>query len=313
MGPVDQATSLTIGSNSDAMSLSVLKLRDDRSNWSDYLPRVERALGAKGLWRHVLGTAIAPKPYALASGVPVLPDGRTPATEEQIESKESRIADFERKEYLAQHVILSTTSTRLGVKIKSLKSAKEMWDVVVMDVTTKSTLYILDAEDQLSSMKLADNDDPKEHLSELKQHFQTMLQRHENLLKMGSEISEMHFNTMIMSSLPESYRPTLQTITASKRVSTLTSGDGSTSKKMKSSDLIAFLIEEAQHRVINDERNKNSEQALAAKGEGKDKALSADSEITCHNCSNKGHKKADCWAKGGGKEGQGPRDRRAHV
>ena len=104
MGPIDQATSLTIGSNSDATSLSVPKLRDDRSNWSDYLPRVERALGAKGLWRHVLGTAIAPKPYALVSGVPVLPDGRTPAMEEQIESKESKIADFERKEYLAQHV-----------------------------------------------------------------------------------------------------------------------------------------------------------------------------------------------------------------
>ena len=167
MGPIDQATSLTIGSNSDTTSLS-------------------------------------------------LPDGRTPATEEQIESKESRIADFERKEYLAQHVILSTTLTRLGVKIKSLKSAKEMWDIVVMDATTKSTLYILDAEDQLSSMKLANNNDPKEHMLELKQHLQTMLQRHENLLKMGSEISETRFNAMIMSSLPESYRPTLQTITASE-------------------------------------------------------------------------------------------------
>ena len=109
MGPIDQATSLTIGSNSDATSLSVPKLCDDGSNWSDYLPRVERALGAKGLWRHVLGTAIAPKPYVLVSGVPVLPDGRTPAMEDQIESKESRIADFDKKEYLAQHVILSTT------------------------------------------------------------------------------------------------------------------------------------------------------------------------------------------------------------
>ena len=296
--------------------MSVPKLCDDRSNWSDYEPRVERALGAKGLWRHVVGTAIPPKPYALLSGVPVLADGKTPASEDQIESKESKIADFDKREYLAQHIILSTTSTRLGVKLKALKSAKEMWEVVTTDATSKSTLFILDAEDQLSAMKLADNDDPKEHLTELKQHFQTMQHRHENILKMGSVISDTRFNTMIMSSLPESYRPTLQTITAAERASVLTGG--SAPKKMKSSDLIAFLIEEAHHRVINDERTRNSEQALAAhtkrKGKGKathgktdEKALNADSEIVCHNCKRKGHKKVDCWSEGGGKAGQGPR------
>ena len=35
----------------------------------------------------------------------------------------------------------------------------------------KSTLHSLDAEDQLASMKLADNNDPQTHLSELKAHF----------------------------------------------------------------------------------------------------------------------------------------------
>src|ERR1700719_3163858 len=98
MGPTDQTTSLTLGSNSDSTSLSVPKLRDDGSNWPNYQPRIERALGSKGLWRHVVGTAIAPKPYQLLSGVPVLADGKTPATEDQIESKESKIADYDKKE-----------------------------------------------------------------------------------------------------------------------------------------------------------------------------------------------------------------------
>ena len=40
------------------------------------------------------------------------------------------------------------------------------------------------------------------------------------------------------------------------------------------------------------------------------KALNADSETICHNCKRKGHKKADCWAKGGRKEGQGPRQKK---
>ena len=103
----------------------------------------------------------------------------------------------------------------LRIKLKSLKTMKEMWNIVKMDATLKSTLYILDAEDQLSSMKLKDNEDPATHFSKLKQHFQLMLQQHENLMKIGSEISETRLN-MMMSSLLESYRPTLQTITASK-------------------------------------------------------------------------------------------------
>ena len=173
MGPADN---LTLGLNSDSMSLSVPKLHDDGSNWADYKPRMERALGAKGLWRHIVGTAIALKPYAVVAGVPVLADGITQASDDQVESKESKIVDYNKKEYLAQHIILSTTSMQLRIKLKSLKTTKEMWDIVKTNATSKSTLYILDAEDQLSSLKLEDNEDPATHLSELKQHFQLMLQ-----------------------------------------------------------------------------------------------------------------------------------------
>ena len=119
-----------------------------------------------------------------------------------------------------------------------------------------------------------------------------------------------------MTSLPESYCPTLQTITAAERANTLTGGS-----KKKADDLIAFLMEEAHDRVINDERSRGSEQALAAhakkkekgkpnRAKGDDKALNADSGVTCHNCKKTGHKKADCWAKGGGKEGQGPKQKK---
>ena len=118
-------------------------------------------MGSKGLWRHIKGTAIAPKPYTLDHGILVLSDGQMPAMEEQIEARESKIMDYDKWEYLAQHVILSTTSTHLGSKIKNLKMAKEMWDMVKADATTKSTLFLLNAEDQLTSMKLADNTDPK--------------------------------------------------------------------------------------------------------------------------------------------------------
>ena len=70
------------------------------------------------------------KPYTNVNGVHVLLDGKTHATEEQIMEREEKIDEYEWKENTAQHIILSTTSIRLGTKIKNLKSAKEMWEEV---------------------------------------------------------------------------------------------------------------------------------------------------------------------------------------
>src|ERR1700678_1226379 len=197
MGPETTMISQTSSTNSDSTLLAVPKLRDDRINWSDYYPRIQNAMGAKGLWRHVLGTAIAPMPYVIRKGAPMLADGTTPATEDQIEAKESKIIEFEKKEYFARHILLSTTSTCLGARVKNLKTAEAMWKVIMDDATSKSTLYLLDTEDQLSSMKLPDNDDPKTHLSKLKLHFQTMQHHRENLIKIGSSMSEQRFNIII--------------------------------------------------------------------------------------------------------------------
>ena len=104
-------------------------------------------------------------------------------------------------------------------------------------------------------------------------------------------------------------------ITAVEQASTLLGT--SSSRAMKPDDLITFITEEAQHRVINDKCTKNMESTLAALGKkqrtrkhrsnrGKEKPTPG---ATCENCKNAGHTKADCWAKGGGKEGQGPRGR----
>ena len=144
--------------NSDTMTLVVPKLHDNGSNWADYEPCIQRARGSKGLWRHVEGTAIAPKLYALVTRVPVLVDGTTQATEDQIEAREMKIIDYDKRKYLTQHIILFMTSTHLSNKIKNLKTSHDMWDAVKVDAMTKSTLFLLDMEDQLASMKLAEND-----------------------------------------------------------------------------------------------------------------------------------------------------------
>ena len=46
---------------------------------------------------------------------------------------------------------------------------------------------------------------------------------------------------------------------------------------------------------------------------GKKKKSKMDSDENCGNCRKPGHSKEECWAKGGGKEGQGPRQKKSKV
>ena len=91
----------------------------------------------------------------------------------------------------------------------------------------------------------------------------------------------------------------------------MSSNSGGQTSRMKHNDLIALILEEAQHHVINDERSKIAETALAAytkKGKqnksGKKKKSEKLSESTteeCNNCGRPGHTTIDCFSKGGGK------------
>ena len=77
------------------------------------------------------------------------------------------------------------------------------------------------------------------------------------------------------------------------------------SRAMKADDFIAFIIEEAQHHVINDNHTKSGESALAAQTKNNERSKGK-KKITCENCGRSGHGKPDCYQKGGDKEGQAP-------
>ena len=73
----------------------------------------------------------------------------------------------------------------LFLSVLTMFHSKQVWSrtVVKVDAATRSTLYLLNTKDQLTSMKLADNNNPKSHLAEVKQHFQLMMEHHDNLIK----------------------------------------------------------------------------------------------------------------------------------
>ena len=93
--PRSTMSDIAITSTSQS-SFVIPKLCDDGSNWVDYEPRVKNAMGAKGLMKYAKGRAGQPTPLTIVDNVPMSRDDPTvAATEEQIESAEKKMDDYE--------------------------------------------------------------------------------------------------------------------------------------------------------------------------------------------------------------------------
>src|SRR5882757_11246195 len=142
---------------------------------------------------------------------------------------------------------------------------------------------------------------------DIKVHFSEQLRLRESLAGMGTMIEDRDFYTIILGSLPETYRPLVSSINAAAKIA---------QKPLTPHELLNVITEEYEHRQLSERRTakkggNSAFTAKAAKGKGRESANSsqANQDVTCHNCECKGHYKSDCWRKGGGKEGQGPKQR----
>ena len=63
----------------------------------------------------------------------------------------------------------------------------------------KSTLFLIDAEEQLMSMKLGENEDSKTHLAKIKQHFELIMKNGFNIGRYTSKHTNNEFLTFIIS------------------------------------------------------------------------------------------------------------------
>ena len=108
---------------------------------------------------------------------------------------------------------------------------------------------------------------------------------------------------MLVGSLPKTYDTHLSAIMATMNV---------LGKALDPDALIQCVGDEYDRRAIANGTGKGKSQDVALyagdkSGRGK---KGKKTDLECFNCHKKGHKKADCWAKGGGKEGQGPRSQK---
>jgi hypothetical protein len=110
---------------------------------------------------------------------------------------------------LTQSTSSFQTLPRLSSKIKGLTAAKEMWDAVKLDVSTKSILQQINILEQLQEMHCSENADADAHLLKITEHFRLMEERRDQLATMGSPVPEASFLALVLKSVPASYCPTV--------------------------------------------------------------------------------------------------------
>src|SRR5271169_5314140 len=101
-----------------------------------------------------------------------------------------------------------------------------------------------------------------------------------------------------MRSLPSSYKSFVDSFWGMQTSSDL--------KTIKSDKVITRILSEFRRRRSDKERD-DWELANSAVVRGKRTSKKRNPDIECLNCHKKGHSQAQCYAKGGGSEGQGDR------
>ncbi|KAJ7167946.1 hypothetical protein C8R46DRAFT_819447, partial [Mycena filopes] len=166
-------------------------LQDDSSNWVHYSEIMTTHAKAKGLHRHLGGTARAPADITQdVTGDWYLPGSITPLTDDEVEAHQKKEDDYEMKEAKLRDLIYQTVSTTRFSQIKDQKTAHEVWNKLVELNENRGDMVQLNTLTRLQQMRCGDDDDLQKHLAD-------MSELKDILAKMGNPLSDMQFTAYI--------------------------------------------------------------------------------------------------------------------
>ncbi|OJA11038.1 hypothetical protein AZE42_07195 [Rhizopogon vesiculosus] len=162
---------------------AVPKLTD--RNWVEFKTKTVMSLTARGLNRHLTGTVKVPKPLKLsADGTKtLLDDGKTEATEAEIETNLTLVDMHEQKEALAIQHLYATVPNSVMIQVQNKGSVAEIWKAICLIYEGKSDMVQVDTRARLQSMKCSKKDDVKSHLT-------SMMVLREELAGMGAPVDD---------------------------------------------------------------------------------------------------------------------------
>jgi transposase InsO family protein len=254
---------------SEDTKLTVPKLSSDGSNWVIYRNRLVYTLNAHGLDIHL--TQDAPTQEYIDGGDI---GGLTPE------------ARWRKEEGNVKTVIGTSVPDDVFNRISEGGTAKGVWDALKQDYEDRSLMTTVELVRRFRTKKCGEKEN-------VRTHFQELSDLRDQLAAIGKSVDDSDFTATLLASLPPSYVHACTAINSSARLGAVT---------LTPSIAKEIVLEEYQRRVAADPKNESHDEAFNADPQKKKKR-----DVECFNCHKRGHVKAECYAKGGGQEGQGPK------
>ena len=209
-------------------------------------------------------------------------------TAEMVSKRDKEIEKYNEMDEEALGRISERIHAKFHNKIVDCLTAKECFKIIKEINSTASIHGMIRTRAAFTTSYCAESDDVTEYLGKL-EGYQRKLKGTQ------AEIGSTELIVKIMATLPQSWKAFTDSLRARPHIF---------------EDYDAFATSIIQESFLKEQlQPKEVRSALKAttikKGRNTSKARF---EGSCHNCGKKGHKMTDCWAPGGGKEGEFPRN-----
>ena len=253
---------------------NIMKLAGDGTNWVTYRDRMRYALDTRGWSDHLTSDTMTQEHKDAGDVGGVKPEAHWKADEAAV-----------------RQLIVASVPDSVFNRIKGGANAKSIWDELKKLFEGRTRSLLIDLGRKLQNTKCGEDDD-------VRVHFESLAHFREQLAAMGQTISDEQYTNTLLSSLPSSYDANISIITTNADM------NGTT---ITSTTVIRIITDEYDKRQLKKSKPKSTQDEAFTADAQKNGKKKNKRDVECFNCKKKGHIKADCWAKGSGKEGQGPK------
>ncbi len=208
----------------------------------------------------------------------------------EIEKREKEITAWEDNDLRVQFILDLTISIPERTHTQGASTAAEAWFQLRQAKEPIGLTAVVDAIWQLYDTRCPEGQTIDAHIANLWTHLS-------KVTALGETIPDRMFAVILTKSLPSSWQSWAAPFWGSK----------SATDTVTAAEVISRIYEEDRRRRIH---QRTDETANLAAVHNRGKRTLPPNPITCGNCKKPGHAVAQCYSKGGGMEGQGPRQRK---
>jgi hypothetical protein len=206
---------------------------------------------------------------------------------------------WEHEEHLIRTMLGNSMLDEAFNQIKDTESVKDAWDILRSAYEDHMAALVSDHMKAFQNTKCLEG-------GNIHTHFHQLAVLCDQLTLLGQTITDRNYLDTLLASIPCSFKGSISLLNGALFL---------TKTKITADSFRAFLLDEYECCQLMEKEDAKAAKTGKDSKDSKDEAFAADfskkkdkdkCKVECHNCHKKGHMKADCWAKGSGKEGQGP-------